>query len=210
MDWFAVLADNKYERFDEPIKEYDCSYWVHIIDTGRTYTTSYKTVYRINKYAFFDNKLTAGGIKIKGWEIVSAKDPDKKHGYNYFICLAINDPTGHVKFDIFTELSDINGAIFAIEKLKELSNYTSWKEFDACEENSNLKSENESLNKELNNLKSKIEAINSTRIFIKTIAKFKSLKPIYESLPKQQAAKLIKSLDLNMKFYNLWLKDLKP
>jgi len=205
MHWYAVYRDLSFTNIESPDKNIDCLYWIHLIDTGKTHTTSTGRTHHLYKYETFNNNFENFHLEVSGWKAIDINDPGNKNAYSGQLIVSVSDPIGVVR-NIYSD-TWIPGVIVILERLSKLSKFNSWQMFDFHEKNQKLESENQKLQIKLENLELKIQAFESTHFYSKLVKKLSSLKAGEINPLKTEISSFIKSNNLNRKFYNLWLKD---
>lgn len=162
--WFAIAADNTYNEFIEPNKLIPCAFWIRRTDTGKRHTTMYRNTFEIYNYDFFDTELKPIKYSVGGWKLFSCNNFEYKNTIHN-LKVEIADPLGQIKEFRETE-REIDGILVNIEKIKKLSKFKDWRDFETFDQVRILEEKNAALQSEVDSLKSVMREFASCSFFL--------------------------------------------
>ena len=138
-DWQVIKGDNP-----QTVNSEATLYWIMVKDSIRTHTTSYNNTYRLRDYTFLNNK----GKVIRSLENDAFRIASITHVHTSWnpYEVSIADSSNHWRNEIFGD------PIQALNRLEELSQYGSWREYDLLAENEQLETKVEQLQEEIEDL----------------------------------------------------------
>jgi len=139
-------------------------YWIKQTDVGERNTTSYGNTYNIYQFEIFDVKKKNAAIVFNNWKIRRIYDPLGKNAFNPTKAEYV-DPTGALRTIEVLNIED------ALKTLDEISEYEDWHYYDLKVLNDKLTKENERLNEDNEELRTKVEAFMNTRLYKRMSAK---------------------------------------
>lgn len=201
--WLAINSNFTIRMFDAPQKRLRNIYWIKKEDSGQRYTTSYENTFSIYYYEIYDKKLNPIEIEFNGWKLKRIQDPLEKHSQNHPKATFAN-PFGELRIYQVNDFNEFGCVKTALEKLEEIGIYNDWQSYDLKSTNENLKEEIEQLKSENNTLYSKVHSFKNTDLYKKIEKCYNDINN--KGLSEGQTQSFMKKNNLDENFISTWLE----
>lgn len=196
--WYAIRSNLNYKEYSEQNVRISCLYWLRIKEIGN-HTTSYGNEYKIYSYDFFNKSKNLTIIGTGGWKLLSIIDPNPKHAFDNNFTVRICDPNKEIRNLYNFWKSEIEGVISVLEFLNEVSEFSSWENYDLYTQIKEMKKENDKY--EL-----MVASFKQTKFYIELIKKSND-NNLNDEIERKKLLQSLKRKGLTEEFFNTWILE---